>query len=227
MRAKRNVKYIYLSHLLKNRNPSYGKTSFLNIKKIRSIGALSSVNMYEFCLQSHYGTHVDTPNHFFDYGKKVSGYPPEFWHFTSPQILDVRLSDSDVLKLGRWAGNIKKEADILLLRSGWGRYRGQKRYSYENPGIHPEVGFYLRENYPRLRAVGIDWISISPYRDRPLGRQSHKAFLDPKGNNCPILIIEDMSLPSVPIRLEEIHVAPLRIDKIDSAPCVITGISYD
>ena len=74
-------------------------------------------------------------------------------------------------------------------------------YSCDNPGIHPEVGIYLRE----------------------LGREAHRAFLGQGGKNDPILIIEDMDLSCDLTKLRELWVLPLRVEKIDSAPCTVIG----
>ena len=71
--------------------------------------------------------------------------------------------------------------------------------------------------------TGIDWISISPYQDRELGREAHRVFLDQKGRNNPVLLIEDMDLSCDLTKLRELWVLPLRVEKIDSAPCTVIG----
>ncbi len=96
-------------------------------------------------------------------------------------------------------------------------------YSCDNPGIHPEVGGYLRELFPRIRAIGIDWISISPYQNRELGREAHRAFFDQEGRNNPVLLIEDMDLSNDLKGLTEVWASPLRVERVDSAPCTVIG----
>jgi len=122
-----------------------------------------------------------------------------------------------------WLNTITPDTDILLFNSGWGKYRNNKIYSCDNPGIHPEVGIYLREHFPRIRAIGIDWISISPYQDRELGREAHRAFLDQEGKNNSVLLIEDMDLSGDLKGLTEVWVSPLRVERVDSAPCTVIG----
>lgn len=204
--------------------PIYGGRVSVNLNRVKSIFNGDSSNVFAFTLENHWGTHVDAPNHVFGNGKKIADYHPEFWFFRSPKVIHVALKPSEILMCDKWIRNINTDTDILLFKSGWGNYRKKKIYSTDNPGIHPEVGIYLRKKYPRIRAIGIDWISISPYQNRELGREAHKAFLDSESEGQPILIIEDMYLPDDMENLNKICVLPLLVEGMDSAPCTIVGI---
>jgi len=94
----------------------------------------------------------------------------------------------------------------------------------KGPGIDPSLGILLRKEYPSIRAIGFDWISLSSYTNRELGREAHRIFLDPRKEGNPILVIEDMFLPWNMENLKQVLVAPLRVDGIDSSPCTIIGI---
>jgi len=216
--------YIYLSYSFKNLQPIYGDRANINIKAVKSILKEDSSNVYEFTLQNHWGTHIDAPAHFFKNGKRIADYPTDFWIFSNPEVIEVRLNPREILMLNESFNNIKNKVDLLLIKSGWYAFRDEDIYVYENPGIHPEVGFYLRERFPNLKAVGIDWISISSYVDRELGREAHRAFLNPDGINNPVLIIEDMNLSKDLNRLSAVWAFPLIIDEIDSAPCTVVGV---
>lgn len=207
--------------------PVYGGTALLDIHAIKSIAKGDSANVFGFLLQNHWGTHIDCPAHFFEDGRKVTDYPPEFWLFRNPQVIEVSLKPNELLQYNRWTEYINPETDILLFKSGWYKLRNREIYSFENPGIHPEVGFFLREKYPAIRAVGIDWISLSPYKDRHIGREAHKAFLNHNGINNPILVIEDMDLSHDMKGLQELRTIPLLIDMLDSAPCTVIGLFND
>ncbi|MBF0456650.1 MAG: cyclase family protein [Nitrospirae bacterium] len=216
------MRYEYLSYALAEKdNPVYGGTKSLDIKMRKSIAAGDTANVSSFTMENHWGTHVDAPNHFFDNGMKVYEYPPEFWFFKNPQVLSVSLEPSEVIKLPL---EIMPQTDLLLIQSNWGKRRHEEAYVKSNPGIDPEVGLYLRSTYPHLRAVGLDWISVSPYADRQLGRHTHRAFLDPGGRNATILLIEDMNLSMELESLREVVVLPLRIEGLDSAPCTVVGL---
>ncbi|BCB96313.1 metal-dependent hydrolase [Dissulfurispira thermophila] len=219
--------YIYLSYILTNELPVYGGMTSLNIDAVKSISYGDLANVYSFTMQNHWGTHVDCPAHFFENGKNVTDYSPEFWFFKNPQVVEISLKPSELLYCNTWIKQIDCSTDILILRSGWYKLRDNKQYYKENPGIHPEVGYFLRKNYPQIRAIGIDWISISPFQNRDIGREAHRAFLNPNGMNKPILLIEDMNLSSNLMGIKEVWVMPLRVETIDSAPCTVIGVIKD
>lgn len=221
------MKYRYLSHILASPLPAYGGQGSVTIDPVKSIEAGDSANVFRMTMENHWGTHVDAPNHFFEDGSKIADYPPEFWVFKSPRVIEVDLRPSEALVCGDWLNTIPAGTDLLLFQSGWCHRRAEEMYSLGNPGIHPEVGMYLREHFPRIRAIGIDWISISPYQDRELGREAHRAFLDRRGRNNPVLIIEDMDLSGDFKNLKEVWVLPLRVERVDSAPCTAIGVVGD
>jgi arylformamidase len=215
--------YKYLSHFVSEGMPVYGGRARLGIKARRSITKGDTSNVYRLTLENHWGTHIDAPHHFFNSGDRIDEYGAQSWFFTKPEVVRVSLRLREVLCSGKWMKQISRSCDILLLRSGWSRFRKEEKYIYENPGIHPEVAIYLRQHFPRLRAIGIDWLSISSGSHKPLGRQAHRAFLDPSGAGNPLFIIEDMLLPSNLSGLRKIIAAPFIVAGIDSAPCTVLG----
>jgi arylformamidase len=218
------MKIKYLSHILTKKISVYGGKASINIESIKSISRGDSSNVFSFTLQNHWGTHVDAPNHFFIDGKKIADYPAEFWFFKSPQVVKIDLKPDEFIVCDDWIKDINSDTDILLFKSGWSNKKEKKIYYKHNPGVHPEVGIYLRKNFPNLKAVGIDWISISSYQNRNLGREAHRSFLDPEGENNPIMIIEDMDLEENLTGLVNILILPIRIIDLDSAPCTVIGI---
>lgn len=217
------MRYIYLSHSLTNEIPVYGRNASLNFSKVKSIAKGDSVNISEFTMQNHWGTHIDTPNHFFDGANNITDYQAEFWLFKFPQIIKVTLKPAEILKLGDWINEINPNTDFLLFCADWSKLRKDQAYTVNNPGISPDVALHLRSNFPKIRAIGIDWISISSFQDRDIGRKAHKIFLDPSGPNNPILIIEDMDLSDCNFSLQELMVFPLRLNSLDGAPCTVIG----
>lgn len=213
----------YLSHIYKTVIPAYGKSASLNVSAVRSLAGGDTANIYSFTLENHWGTHMDAPNHFFVHGRKISEYEPSFLFFRSPQVIALSLKPCEILTCGDWIKTVRHDTDLLLFQSGWGAFREQNIYCCENPGIHPDVGFYLRKNFPSLKSVGMDWLSISSYQNRPLGREAHRAFLNPDGEGEPVLIVEDMDLSMDLRALQSVHVAPLRMEMLDSAPCTVIG----
>lgn len=213
----------FLSHTLTSVLPIYGREGRLELEKESSLEKGDSSDSYWVGLNNHWGTHVDCPAHFFKGGKRVSDYEASFWFFHHPQVLPLVLEAGELVSVKHLDGKVSKETDLLLLQSGWWKKRAEAHYSTHNPGIHPDVGLWLRKNFKALRAVGFDWISISSYQQREIGRAAHRSFLDPKGEHSPVLIFEDMDLSSDLSALKEVWAAPLRVEGMDSAPCTMVG----
>ena len=123
----------------------------------------------------------------------------------------------------------RDDFDAIIIRTGFSRYRNKHSwiYCYENPCISPGAAKWLKTRFPKLKAVGIDCISISSYAHKDLGKQAHKAFLGRYAGSRSILIIEDMFIPSSTGNIRELIVVPLLIKGVDSAPCSVIGIEYD
>ncbi|OEH85499.1 hypothetical protein BHU72_05280 [Desulfuribacillus stibiiarsenatis] len=219
---------ILLSHPISMVNPAYGNpTKTLDWKQTKSIPKGDSCNSYSIVIENHIGTHVDAPAHFFEGGRKIAEYEPAYWHFKNVQIIDVALEEGQLLSKIEIEHEVKADIEILLLRSGWSKKRGELSYSNCNPGILPEVATWLRTDYPNVRCLGMDWISVSSYMHRDIGRQAHCAFLNPDEHGEPILLLEDMFIPLDNYKLVEVLVAPFMIDCIDSAPVTVYGIRRD
>lgn len=214
----------YFSYLITKSMPVYGGRAQLELTKVKTIDNENSCNTWRFCLENHWGTHIDGINHFFSNGRKIMDYPADFWMFHNPQVLNVLLEPGELLKWETIANKINADADLLLMKSGWGQNRGSDLYWKRNPGIHADVGIGLRHLKCSIRAVGIDWISVSSFVHREEGRKTHQAFLNPEGHNEPILLVEDMDLSGNLANLSKVLVVPLMIEGIDSSPCTVIGV---
>ena len=217
-------KLCFLSHSLTKKIPAYGNDQTeVIIKPVKSIPKGDSCNTFWIGIENHWGTHIDAPAHFFSTGQNISEYPAETWVFRNPAVIQIGLKENEILAPERLNQMAFQDKDLLLIRSGFQKYRGTPIYCNQNPGIDPELGFWLRRAYPSVKAVGFDFLSISSGHDRDLGRKAHRAFLDPEGENHPIFIIEDMDLAKDLTGLEQVWVLPLRIEGVDSAPCTVVG----
>lgn len=220
------MKSIWLSHIINERTPLYSGAGGITTKRDKSISAGDSCNTTILTLPSHAGTHVDSPYHFLATGKSVDQYVAEGWFFHSPfvtffSVLPGQLITPENISLPK---QLDGDTDLLLLRSGFESNRGTDVYWETGPGLAPELAEYFVEHFPKLRAVGMDFISISSLKHREAGRTAHRTFLE-RG----ILLFEDMSLKVLRPgdRLEKIIALPLRFAKADGAPCTIVGFLTD
>ncbi len=222
------MQYIYLSHILDDIVPVYGShRASLHIKSIKARSRGDSANVYSFSMENHWGTHIDTPAHFFDGTPPISQFRPENWLFIHPQVIEITVQEKELIGVEEFklaSTKFNDSTDLLLIKTGFQQWRGTERYSLENPGIKAEVGFWLRERCTSLRAIGFDFISLSSFENRSAGREAHRAFLDPRGSGKPILIIEDMDLNHDLKHLQHVWAIPLRLKDLDSSPCTVIGM---
>ncbi|KJU82092.1 cyclase family protein [Candidatus Magnetobacterium bavaricum] len=222
------MKSRFLSYPLSSNIPVYGIwPQKPHISPVRSLIAGDSCNVYNINIENHWGTHVDCPAHFFNDGKKVVDYEADFWLFEHPQVITVKAKEGQLIDEKDMFGDINEDTDLLIIYSGWGKQRNTVEYAQRNPGLRPEFGFFLRNGYNNIRAVGFDWISVSSYMYREIGRDAHRAFLNPAPKGSPVVIIEDMLLYDDMTGLKEVFVMPLRIEEVDSAPCTVLGVWND
>lgn len=217
------MKVVWLSHVLNNKTPLYGGAKETSISAVRSIPSGDSCNTTHLKINSHAGTHVDAPRHFFQDGQTVESYPPEQWIFLSPTLIEKDASPGQILDeyaLSSSLSDVEKTTDLLLIKTGFEKYRDEAVYWEAGPGLAASLAKILSDNFSCLRAIGVDGISISSLLNRQEGRSAHAAFL---ARN--ILLFEDMSLcqlqPNFPVR--QVIALPLRYGGADGAPCSIVA----
>lgn len=225
------LKYVWLSYSLSEKTPAYGGGQGLRVEPVKSIAKGDSCNTAIWHLPNHIGTHVDAPKHFYETGKGIDAYKPGFWLFDQVCVVTVHLEAIPMMICPEHViPFIKGEPDMILIKTGMGRFRGQSTYWEANPGLNPGLGRILRDCYPSLRAVGVDFISISSWGDRIAGREAHREFLNPAYSGAQIVLIEDMDLSPLinNIRVNKVIALPLRVENGDGAPCsVIAEVEID
>jgi len=217
-------KYIWLSHPLNEKTSVYGGGKGLIIEQTKSIVKGDSCNTATWHLPNHTGTHVDTPRHFFGTGKTIDEYDPRSWVFERICVVSVFLGNTaSLIKPKHVVPFLYGEPDLILIRTGMGKYRGEKKYWESNPGLSAGLGREIRTCCPYVRAVGVDFISISSWENRIEGRKAHREFLNPAGEGAPLILIEDMNLLTLDsnFRINRVFVLPLIVENADGAPCSV------
>lgn len=219
------TRHIYLSHVLSESTPNYGGGKGLIISPEKDICKGNSCNTSLWNLPNHLGTHIDAPKHFFDHGDTVDGYPPSFWTCERIGILHIPLSKPRWLTPDILSNEIPRNLECILFLSEFHRYRNEKIYYEDNPGISPDLAEKLRSYFPDLRFIGMDFISVSRFKDREPGRISHRVLLNPDPPGQPILPIEDMDLSEISsdMVIRKIWIFPLRVKGADGAPATIVA----
>ncbi|MCP4690301.1 MAG: cyclase family protein [Desulfobacterales bacterium] len=211
---------IFLSHALDDSTPLYGGASDIHIISQKSMAAGDSCNTSMLTLPGHAGSHVDAPRHFIPDGKPVDAISAGEWVFDFPLVIDVPVQPGRLIGVDDLprSPRMDRSVDLLLIRTGFEAFRGEENYWKEGPGISADVANHLLRRFEKLRAVGMDFISISCVKHADEGRAAHKAFLE-KG----WLLFEDMALDELEPgrRPEKVIALPLRFTGADGAPCTI------
>ena len=210
---------LFLSHYINERTPIYGGEEAIFIEKRGQISNKDSSNTKYLKLPNHTSTHIDFPNHFSELGKTINDYPASFWKFQSIHIISYKAMNDEIINEGLIdAYDIPKDTNFLILHTGFGSHRELDIYWNNNPGVAPNLANALKRKCPNIKVIGFDFISVSSYQNRIIGREAHKAFLLEND----ILLIEDMKLDKIKNKtIKEIIALPLLIDKIDGSPITI------
>jgi len=210
---------LFLSYYINETTPLYGGEKAILVEKRSEISKGASSNTKYLKLPNHSGTHIDFPNHFSDAGKRINDYPASFWKFNRVHVIPYTAKNDEIIDevlVKNYV--IPVDTEFLIINTGFGNCREETAYWNNNPGLSPSLATPLKIRCPNLKAVGFDFISVSSFQNRLLGRAAHKAFL----LDNDILLIEDMKLDELnEKKIKSITALPLMIDKIDGSPISI------
>jgi len=212
---------IRLSHDLNDFTPSYGNQKDNSITIRSSILSGDSSNSLTLNFSNHWGTHVDCPFHFDPDGKKLTDYTEDEWIFNKVQLMKIEAKHDQILTPSDLTETILPDTEVLLIKSGFEKERMTDSYWKNNPGLSPSLGNYIRSTFPQLKVLGLDFISITSFSQRELGRIAHKSFLNCDGSGEPLRVIEDMKISALKNSPSKIIIAPLFIKNADAAPVTI------
>jgi len=216
-------KKLYLSYILDKDTPTYGNRNKFVCEKKSDISKGDVANDSSLNTTVHIGTHIDMPYHFFENGQTIEDF--DINYFSSNHILFIDLTPQNIIiqhELIEVLENIenKLKYEFLIIKTGICERRETEEFWKSNYGFDPSVANYLREYFPNIRIIGFDSISVSSFENRMLGREAHRAFLDPQN---PLLILEDMDLSTLSEQttILQMDIVPLRISKCDGLPCTV------
>jgi kynurenine formamidase len=157
---------------------------------------------------------------------EITEYSPDELVFTKPVIIELQLPDAYIIQpqdLMPFA-DILCHADIALFKFGCSGIRRDdpQRFSLRSPGFGVESAQWLRDNYPDLRAIGMDVPSLACIEHLDDTMAAHNRLLE--GEGCRFLVVEDMKLDDDLIELAEVRINPWLVSGMDSGPCSVVGI---
>lgn len=164
-----------------------------------------------FEMNSHLGTHLDSPYHMIKDGKRIEDYELERF-IGKCQVISLKgkdcIGEEDLKKL-----NI--EAERLIFKTD--NYERITSGSFENVYFKEDVGEYLASL--GIRLIGIDCFSV----DR-IGSKSYQAHMSILGNQ--IAILEGIFPQDVPDGIYFMMCLPLKIASAEGCPCRVLLFEY-
>lgn len=230
MADESEIRYVFLGFPQRPDSPSPPAIPTIQLEPFLTLDG-DNANVTMMRLTSHTGTHLDVPRHVFTNGRTVTDYEAADFIFHRPAIIDLPLNDCEVVESAQLARfvNGAKNADILLFRFGYGPVRRSDpaRYSTRAPGFGVESAQFLRDHFPKLRAVGMDVPSLSCIEHLEDTFQAHHVLLAEGAQESTtrrFIIIEDLNLEQELHGLTTVIVAPLLVDSLDGSPCNVIGV---
>ena len=217
---------IRISHIIEKDRPMWPGVFSCDFEQDASIEKGNRANAYIVRMTNHFSTHVDTPAHYIKDGLNISQLPLESFFYDRPLLVDIPKSkeESVVADDLRPFEDELKHADLLMIRSGFTKYRATDKnlYSAHGPAVSADAAKYIMENF-KLKAIAIDWISLAnPAGTREPMDDGHIAhdYLLGKHTKHFTLIIEDACFEEiVGKKLKRVYGIPLIYGMgIDSAP---------
>ena len=149
--------YQILSYPIKKGQPTWPGNPAFSLEPHTSIAGGDTANTCTIHLFNHYGTHLDGPMHFYGKGIPLDQVPFGHFFFHKPLLLDIpkepgaKLMPEDLIPHREDV----KDADLLLIRTGFSKYRREKPDLYENngPAVSSRLARYLQDNMSHLKAL--------------------------------------------------------------------------
>lgn len=218
-------KLIYLSYVLNENTPTYGNRNKFNVSRKSDISKGDVANDTSIETTVHIGTHIDMPFHFFENGQTIENFDIDYFNFNNILFLEINplgLIIKDELINELESIEDKEKYEILIVKTGICNKRDTNEFWETNYGFDPFLADYINKEFKNIRVFGFDSISVSSFAHRMIGREAHRAFLNPKK---PILLLEDMDLTKINsnTKFNKLTIAPLRISNCDGLPCTVIG----
>jgi kynurenine formamidase len=116
-------------------------------------------------------------------------------------------------------------SDTAINRKSRSAYDPQG-YSERGPGISSDACRYLMDNFPSLKGIALDWLSLSSYAHMEEGVLAHQYLLG-KFHSHQMVIIEDLNFSELDgQKLQRVIALPLLVRGIDSGPCQVV-VEYE
>ena len=173
--------------------------------------AKDGCNMLQVTMNYHVGTHIDAPRHMNNSGFSVEQLPLSQFGGRGA-VVDCRAVTDGCVTAAFLATHAQliRQADYLLLYTGWSQFWGTLHYFEPFPVLDEEAVHWLRQFH--LKGVGIDALSIDRLdaADNPI----HHLLL-----GAGMVIVENLTgLEALLEKKFTFYCLPLAIENADGSP---------
>jgi kynurenine formamidase len=226
MICREMARFVRLSYDIHPDSPGWPGNFTFRWEQVSSIAGGDVANHGVLQFGNHFGSHLDAPNHFNDEGRKIADVPIDRFVYERPRLVDAPAGERELVTREQLEAHadVVAEADLLMIRTGWGAVRASdsERYAADGPGVTPEACAYLVE-HPNVKAIALDCISLASYRKLdPEGIEAHRILCGVGRGDNYVIIIEDVDLSVYPAAgATRVYAIPLFPALADSSPCTV------
>lgn len=208
------MEWVDLSQVMSEHMPRAKASTPPRIRTVRSVAA-DRINLMEYSLSTHAGTHVDAPRHFIAGGATIDQVPIDRFYGEGVVLaVDGRPGEALAAEQLQKGGPVPRRGDIVLLSTGWGAKYDEPGYM-DHPYLSLEAAHWLLRCQVKL--VGFDVVTPEmpePMRTPGFDWPVHHALLE--GGS---LIVENLrNLEVLAGRRVEVMALPVGIEGADGAP---------
>ncbi|MEG1254275.1 cyclase family protein [Clostridium sp.] len=204
------MKVTDLTHIIHSSMPVFPGTEQPILKKANTLEKDGFREM-KITMYSHTGTHIDAPAHMLSDGLYLDDFNIEQFigNATIIDFSNINMGFIDVDRLKPYEEKIKN-VEFIIIKTGWSKYWGDKKYYEDFPSLSEEAAKWLSEF--NLKGIGIDAISIDDMKSTTFA--VHKTLM-PKN----IIIIENLTnLGSINSEYFTLSIMPLKTKNADGSP---------
>ena len=166
-----------------------------------------TLSMSQMTINSHHGTHVDAPRHFYGDGTTIDEMPLDA--IMGPARV-IEIKDTDSIKAEELETHDIRAGERILFKSVNSSYYQRGKFVEDFVYISDGAAEFLRDK--KVSVVGIDYLAVGSFRDRESLLRVHRTLL-----SAGIWIIEALDLSAVSAGNYEIICLPIKIKNGDAA----------
>lgn len=166
-----------------------------------------TITMSQMTINTHHGTHVDAPRHFFPDGTSIDEMPLDA--IMGP-VRVIEIKDTEAIKPEELAAHDIRPGERILFKTVNSSYYRLGKFVEDFVHISNEAARFLRDK--KVSVVGIDYLAVGSFKDRPSLIEVHRTLL-----GSGIWIVEALNLSAVKAGRYEIICLPIKIKQGDAA----------